>query len=173
MSIPSEETNLTWSEDRHYYYAVKTAREGLHIHEKLQDAFDEAFVNQAYCRRFKTRKAAQEYLEMLEVTALRQNGEYFLGVRADAFAEMTDSNILVKYLMDLKGEKLEQWQKTAAEEGKPLAQRVIEEAEMFLETFENVHMVIRIYDKTLRDEFLRCLDAREKEGSDGTGIAEI
>ncbi len=173
MSIPSEKTNLTGADGRHYYYAVKTAREGLHIHEKLQDAFDEAFVNQAYCRRFKTRKAAQEYLEMLEVTALRQNGEYFLGVRADAFAEMTDSNIPVKYLMDLKGEKLEQWQKTAAEEGKPLARRVIEEAEMFLETFENVHMVIRIYGKTLRDEFLRCLDAREKEGSDGTGIAEI
>lgn len=180
-----EEEDMPQTDGRHYFYAVKKGEKSLGISENLQEAFTTAYGQGAKCRRFVSQKAAQRYLDMLEMKVFRQGENRFCGFYADALSEMIDSRAAVKdlillkegeigwcqvktdkagvtHLTVLKREYTDGYQEKAAEAGMPFSLYLIEEmAEKFLEEHENVYRVIQIYDKALQEELRYYMGAME------------
>lgn len=150
--------------DPEYFYAVKEAAKGLGIFADLKKAFAVAYNNRdkgVCCRRFRSRRAAQEYLAVLELKAFRWGKQRFFGFYTDALAEMYDSRVAEKRVVVLKGEVTALYQEQADRRGMPLALYLINMAQGILEERTSIYLVIQIYDKELQEEFLQYMEARE------------
>ena len=161
IKAQSEDEDMTGADGRHYFYAVKKAEKGLGLFENLQEAFAAAYQNVASCRRFASKEAAQEYLEMLELKVFRRGEGRFFGFYPDALAEWIDNSSSVKDLIILKGEEIGRYQQKADEAGLPLARYLMDDmAEKFLDEHEDAYRVIQIYDEALQKELLYYMKRR-------------
>lgn len=159
---PGEE-RITAIDSRHYYYAVKKAKGGLGIYENLQEAYAEAVKKDAHCRRFQREEAAREYLEMLEIKAFRRGERRFCGFYVDALAEMDDSSAAKKDVTIVKGELSDKIREEAFEAKMPVAQYLMESMEDNLDKYEDIHIVVQVYDADIRDELLYYMDFMEEQ----------
>ena len=181
IRIQPEKASAAGADDRHYYYVIKEWEKAV-LSEDLKEAFAVAWNQSAICRRFVSEKAAQEYMDMLELKVFRQGKEHFCGFYADALTEMSASRAAVRELIVIKGGEVNwyrvktdkagvmqltdrqliyRYQEQAAEaEMLNLARWLIEEmSEQFMEEHEDAYRVIQIYDKALQEELLHYMGA--------------
>lgn len=153
-----EDTDVAGADDKQYLYTVKKDAESLGVFEDIQTAFTKAFHENASCRRFESAEAAQEYLDMLELKATRQGEECIVEFKMDALEEMLYSRAQTKHAIILKDDEIDKLQKVADEQEMSVAQYLVEGVvKGILSENEDVHLVVRIHDKSLSQEVIHYL----------------
>ena len=92
IKVKNYEDGIYETEEKKYYYAVKTAKQSLGIYEDIRQAVEITYKNGASCRRFCSRRVAEEYLNMLELKVSVQGGRSFVGFKVDALDELLEAN---------------------------------------------------------------------------------